>query len=106
MSLDLNKLANKLDEALSNETSETLTKFLNDKRMKNETNKINVTGTTNGVLVTDVRNTSTKTSIQNQSISSIGDVYDYFGVIGMDNNSDEYKSLMESLSKMGMECRK
>jgi uncharacterized lipoprotein len=35
MSLDLNKLANKLDEALSNETSETLTKFLNDKRMSN-----------------------------------------------------------------------
>jgi hypothetical protein len=35
MSLDLNKLANKLDEALSNETSETLTKFLNDKRMEN-----------------------------------------------------------------------
>ena len=36
MSLDLNKLANKLDEALSNETSETLTKFLTDKRMSNE----------------------------------------------------------------------
>jgi hypothetical protein len=35
MSLDLNKLANKIDEALSNETSETLTKFLNDKRMTN-----------------------------------------------------------------------
>jgi len=35
MSLDLNKLANKLDEALSNETSETLNKFLNDKRMSN-----------------------------------------------------------------------
>jgi len=35
MSLDLNKLENKLDEVLSNETSETLTKFLNDKRMSN-----------------------------------------------------------------------
>jgi len=35
MSLDLNKLSNKLDEALSNETSKTLTKFLNDKRMTN-----------------------------------------------------------------------
>jgi hypothetical protein len=35
MSLDLNKLENKLDEALSNETSETLSKFLNDKRMIN-----------------------------------------------------------------------
>jgi hypothetical protein len=35
MSLDLNKLENKLDEALSNETSQTLTKFLNDKRMEN-----------------------------------------------------------------------
>jgi len=35
MSLDLTKLANKLDEALNNETSETLTKFLNDKRMIN-----------------------------------------------------------------------
>ena len=33
MSLDLNKLANKLDEALIKETTETLTKFLNDKRM-------------------------------------------------------------------------
>jgi len=35
MSLDLNKLENKLDEALSNETSETLNKFINDKRMTN-----------------------------------------------------------------------
>jgi hypothetical protein len=35
MSLDLNKLENKLDEALSNETSESLNKFLNDKRMTN-----------------------------------------------------------------------
>jgi hypothetical protein len=31
---------------------------------------------------------------------------DYFGVIGMDNGSEEHKSLMESMSKMGMECRK
>ena len=30
---------------------------------------------------------------------------DYFGVIGMDNGSEEHKSLMESMSKMGMECR-
>jgi hypothetical protein len=35
MSLDLTKLANKLDEALIKETTETLTKFLNDKRMTN-----------------------------------------------------------------------
>jgi len=35
MSLDLNKLENNLDEALSNETTETLNKFLNDKRMTN-----------------------------------------------------------------------
>jgi len=35
MILDLNKLENKLDEALSNETTETLNKFLNDKRMTN-----------------------------------------------------------------------
>jgi len=35
MSLELHKLANKLDEALSNETTETLNKFLNDKRMEN-----------------------------------------------------------------------
>jgi hypothetical protein len=35
MNLDLNKLENKLDEALSNETSETLSKFFNDKRMTN-----------------------------------------------------------------------
>jgi hypothetical protein len=35
MSLDLKKLENKLDEALSNETSETLNKFLDDKRMTN-----------------------------------------------------------------------
>jgi len=35
MSLDLNKLSNKLDAALINETTETLTKFLNDKRMTN-----------------------------------------------------------------------
>jgi hypothetical protein len=39
MSLDLNKLENKLDEALSNETSETLNKFLNDKRMTNKQTK-------------------------------------------------------------------
>ena len=35
MSLDLKKLEAKLDEALNNETSETLNKFLNDKRMEN-----------------------------------------------------------------------
>ena len=35
MSLDLNKLENKLDEALIKETTETLTKFLNNKRMEN-----------------------------------------------------------------------
>jgi hypothetical protein len=35
MSLDLKKLANKIDEALSNESTETLTKFINDKRMTN-----------------------------------------------------------------------
>jgi len=35
MSLDLNKLSNKLDEALIKETTETLNKFLNDKRMTN-----------------------------------------------------------------------
>jgi len=40
MTLDLNKLENKLDEALSNETSETLNKFLNDKRMTKETGVI------------------------------------------------------------------
>jgi hypothetical protein len=43
MSLDLNKLENKLDEALSNETTETLTKFLNDKRMKNNKQQTNKT---------------------------------------------------------------
>jgi len=52
MSLDLNKLENKLDEALSNETSEILTKFLNDKRMKNETNKITLTSMTNTTATT------------------------------------------------------
>ena len=31
MSIDLKKLENKLDETLSNETSETLNKFLTDK---------------------------------------------------------------------------
>lgn len=36
MSLDLNKLENKLDEALSNETSESLNKFLTYKRMEND----------------------------------------------------------------------
>ena len=35
MSLDLSKLETKLDEALSNETSETLNKFLTDKTMSN-----------------------------------------------------------------------
>ena len=39
MSLDLNKLENKLDEALSNETSESLTTFLTDKRMTNNKQK-------------------------------------------------------------------
>jgi len=33
--LDLNKLENKLDAALQNETSESLIKWLNDKRMTN-----------------------------------------------------------------------
>ena len=36
MSIDLNKLANKLDEVLKKETTETLTKFLTDKRMSNK----------------------------------------------------------------------
>lgn len=35
MSIDLKKLENKLDAALSNETNETLTKFLTNKRMSN-----------------------------------------------------------------------
>jgi hypothetical protein len=35
MSLDLNKLASKLDEALSNETSESLNGWLGNKRMSN-----------------------------------------------------------------------
>jgi uncharacterized protein YcgI (DUF1989 family) len=35
MSLDLNKLETELDKALSNETTESLNKFLNDKRMTN-----------------------------------------------------------------------
>ena len=35
MSIDLKKLEHKLDEALSNETNETLTKFLTNKRMSN-----------------------------------------------------------------------
>ena len=61
MSLDLNKLENKLDNALSNETTETLTKFLNDKRMTNETNKINLTGGSNSVFVTDESNSTTTT---------------------------------------------
>jgi hypothetical protein len=61
MSLDLNKLENKLDEALSNETSETLNKFLNDKKMKNETNKINLTGGSNSVFLTDESNSTTTT---------------------------------------------
>jgi hypothetical protein len=39
MSLDLNKLENKLDEALNNETSETLNNWLNDKRMINKQTK-------------------------------------------------------------------
>ena len=43
MSLDLNKLENKLDEALSNETSETLNKFLNNKRMTNNKQKTAIT---------------------------------------------------------------
>ena len=39
MKLDLNKLENKLDEALSNETSETLNNWLDDKRMINKQTK-------------------------------------------------------------------
>ena len=35
MSIDLNKLASKLDEALSNETSESLNEWLGNKRMSN-----------------------------------------------------------------------
>jgi tRNA(Met) C34 N-acetyltransferase TmcA len=42
MSLDLNKLSNKLDEALIKETTETLTKFLNDKRMTNNKQQISI----------------------------------------------------------------
>jgi uncharacterized coiled-coil protein SlyX len=42
MSLDLNKIENKLDEALSNETTETLNKILNDKRMTNNKQQTSV----------------------------------------------------------------
>ena len=35
MSLDLNKLENKLDKALNNETSESLNEWLGNKRMSN-----------------------------------------------------------------------
>jgi hypothetical protein len=35
MSLDLNKLKNKLDKALNNETSESLNEWLGNKRMSN-----------------------------------------------------------------------
>ena len=43
MSLDLNKLANKLDEALIKETTETLTKFLNNKKINmNDTTKTSI----------------------------------------------------------------
>jgi hypothetical protein len=44
MSLDLNKLENKLDEVLIKETTESLTKFLNDKRMKNNKQQTAVEG--------------------------------------------------------------
>ena len=37
MSLDLNKLENKLDKALNNETSESLNEWLGNKRMSNTT---------------------------------------------------------------------
>jgi hypothetical protein len=60
MSLDLNKLETKLDEALSNETSETLTKFLNNNRMTNQTNKIDFSGSSNSILLTNESATSTK----------------------------------------------
>ena len=42
MSLDLNKLEDKLDIALKKETSETLTKFLTDKRMSNNKSQSSV----------------------------------------------------------------
>ena len=49
MSLDLNKLANKLDEALSNETTETLTEFLKNKRMSsNKKNNQQLSGKKQG----------------------------------------------------------
>ena len=40
MSLDLNKLADKLDSALNNETTETLTKFLTDKMSNNKQSSV------------------------------------------------------------------
>ena len=60
MSLDLNKLANKLDEALSNETSESLNEWLGNKRMSNTIgitwdeygNPIPLTGETNNTPAT------------------------------------------------------
>jgi len=50
MSLDLNKLENKLDEALIKETTETLTKFLNDKRMTNNEQQTTLQILINGLI--------------------------------------------------------
>jgi len=74
MSLDLNKLSNKLDEALIKETTETLNKFLNDKRMKNETNKITLTGGSNSVSVNDESNSSTTTICKFEPIQTYQNV--------------------------------
>ena len=105
MSLDLNKLSNKLDEALNNETNETLNKFLNDKRMENnkQTTPVVVKQST-GVAINTENVSPELLNYLTQNFDHDED--DYFGVIGMDNGSEEHKSLMESMSKMGMECRK
>ena len=96
MSLDLNKLANKLDEALSNETTESLTNWLEQKR-KNSDNLSSVEW-----LITELEKfelgTSeyyTKAAIKNHARRrnrwEIEDAYDHMRCVGnFDTGKDYY----------------
>jgi uncharacterized protein (DUF2342 family) len=53
MNLDLNKLAHKIDDALVNETSETLKEWLSNKRMTNDKTLSAVSWLANHLSVTD-----------------------------------------------------
>jgi hypothetical protein len=118
MSLDLNKLENKLDEALSNETSELLNEWLGNKRMSNTigvtwdeygnplplTGEINNPDTTDNTVTTGQNNTGTYPEPKQIWLHYKGGRYE---IIAMCNHTttNEVMVIYKSLSFNGFHAR-